>query len=270
METREFDETEHSFGFERAKGYLPESKCTVIAGPCAIESYEQMDCVAAFLKKQEVKYLRGGAFKPRTSPYSFQGLKEDGLKIMGEIGKKHGLTTVSEAVDINSAILLEKYVDIIQIGARNMQNFSLLEAVGKIGKPVILKRGPAATVNEWLMSAEYIIKEGNEKVILCERGIRTFENSVRYSLDISSVAVLKQMCGLSVIVDPSHAAGKRHLVPNLALAAVAAGADGIMVEIHPEPEKALSDGMQSLGFEEFAKLGNNMENVASAVGKSLI
>ena len=261
---------EHQLKYKSAAGYLKENTCTVIAGPCAVENAEQMEKTALYLKKKGVKYMRWGAFKPRTSPYSFQGLKEDGLKILRETGKHHGLTTVSEAIDKESLKLALKYVDIVQIGERNMQNFALLEAVGKEQIPVILKRGHAATIDEWLFAAEYILNGGNNKIILCERGIRTFETDMRYTLDIGAISVVKSRTGLSVIIDPSHAAGAGEYVPALAMAAVAAEADGIMVEIHPTPAEALSDGMQALKLEEFGALYDNMAKVANALGKALI
>ena len=255
--------------YKDVKGYLSANTCTVIAGPCAAENEEQMERTARYLKAKGVRYMRGGAFKPRTSPYSFQGLKEEGLKIISETGKRHGLTTVSEVVDKDSLNLALKYIDIVQIGERNMQNYALLEAVGKENVPVILKRGHAATIEEWLFAAEYMLKEGNEKIILCERGIRTFETDLRYTLDIGAISVVKKRTGLSVIIDPSHAAGAGEYVPSLALAAVASGADGIMVETHPNPSVALSDGMQALNLDEFGFLYDNMAKVANALGKPL-
>jgi len=260
---------QQEFKYKSAKSYLSGSSFTVIAGPCAVESAKQMEETALYLKAKGVKYMRGGAFKPRTSPYSFQGLKEDGLKILSETGKRHGLITVSEVIDRDSLNLALKYVDIVQIGERNMQNFSLLEAVGKEKIPAILKRGHAATVEEWLMAAEYILKEGNDKIILCERGIRTFETGMRYTLDIGAVSAVKKQTGLSVIIDPSHAAGVGEHVPSLGLAAVACGADGVMVEIHPNPEEALSDGMQALKLDEFGTFYEKIAKVANALDKGL-
>ena len=260
---------EQELKYKHATAYLANDACTIIAGPCAVEDVEQMEQSAIYLKSLGVKYIRGGAFKPRTSPYSFQGLKEEGLKILSETGAKHGLITISEVIDTASLSLALKYVDIVQIGERNMQNFSLLEAVGKAGIPVILKRGHAATIEEWLLSAEYILKEGNDKIILCERGIRTFEQGMRYTLDIGAVSAVKKRTGLSIIIDPSHAAGISGYVPSLALAAVASGADGIMVEIHPNPEEALSDGMQALNLDEFGALYENISKVAKAIDKHL-
>ena len=256
--------------YSHAAPYFSDNTCTVIAGPCAVESVEQMEQTALYLKLKGIKYMRGGAFKPRTSPYSFQGLKEEGLKILSATGKQHGLTTVSEVIDKDSLELALRYVDIIQVGERNMQNFALLEAVGKTRIPVILKRGHAATIEEWLFAAEYILKEGNEKIVLCERGIRTFEHDMRYTLDIGAVSVVKKRTGLSIIIDPSHAAGAGEHVPTLAMAAVAAGVDGIMIETHPNPAEALSDGMQALTLDEFGGLYDNMAKVATALGKPLV
>jgi len=226
----------------------------VIAGPCAVESREQMLVTAQSVKKAGAKMLRGGAFKPRTSPYSFQGLGEEGLKIMAETKQKIGLPVITEVMDTETFELVEKYVDILQIGARNMQNYSLLKKAGKSAKPILLKRGMSATLTEFLLAAEYIISEGNQNVILCERGIRTFDDHTRFTLDIGSIPELKQITHLPVIVDPSHAAGKRDLVIPLARAAIAAGADGLIVEVHPEPDKALSDGAQSLTISMFEHL----------------
>ncbi len=226
----------------------------VIAGPCAVESKEQLFAAAEAVKKAGAGLLRGGAFKPRTSPYSFQGLEEEGLKILREASLKTGLGIVTEVVNPNDVELVSKYADMLQIGARNMQNFILLREVGKANKPVLLKRGLSATISEWLMAAEYIISEGNHEVVLCERGIRTFETATRNTLDISAIPVVKGLSHLPIIVDPSHSGGHRDYVRPLSLAAVAAGADGLIVEVHPNPEKALSDGPQSLTPEEFNSL----------------
>ena len=226
----------------------------VIAGPCSVESREQVMEVAEAVKEAGAHMLRGGAFKPRTSPYSFQGLGEEGLKYLREAGDAFGLPVVTEVLDPRHVSLVAEYADVLQVGARNMQNFPLLREVGKAGKPVLLKRGFGSTIEELLNAAEYILLEGNDQVMLCERGIRTFERATRFTLDIAAVPVLKELTHLPVIVDPSHAAGKRSLVPPLAKAALAAGADGIMVEVHPKPEEALSDGPQSLRPEEFAEL----------------
>jgi 3-deoxy-7-phosphoheptulonate synthase len=241
----------------------------VIAGPCAVESKDTLMRIARSVKGSGAGFLRGGAFKPRTSPYSFRGLGREGLEYLAEVSKEEGIPVVTEVLTPEAVPLVAQYADILQIGARNMQNFALLEAVGSVDKPVLLKRGMMATVKELLLSAEYILAEGNPQVILCERGIRTFETETRNTLDISAVPVLKQLTHLPVIVDPSHAAGKRELVPALALAAVAAGADGVMIEVHPEPEQALSDGRQSLTEEGFVRLMEMLDRVARAVGRSL-
>lgn len=227
---------------------------TIIAGPCAIENREQMEKIGALLSKLGIKIIRGGAFKPRTDPKSFQGLGLDGLKMMAEIKKKYNLKFISEVLDPRDLETANDYIDIFQIGSRNMQNFSLLREVGKTDKPVMLKRGMSATIKEWVMAAEYIRLEGNEKIILCERGIRTFEDYTRNTLDLMSVPILKEMTDYPVFVDPSHGTGRRELILPAAKAAKALNADGIMVEIHPEPENALSDGMQSLNFKEFENL----------------
>ena len=225
-----------------------------IAGPCAVESKEQVLETALFLKEKGVKFLRGGAYKPRTSPYSFQGLKEEGLKILKEVSDETGLKIVTEVMDTREVELVSKYADVLQIGTRNMQNFALLKEVGKLNKPVLLKRGLSATYKEFLMSAEYIISEGNNQVILCERGIRTFTDETRNTLDISAIPVIKRYSHLPIIIDPSHASGDWRYVAPLSKAAVAAGADGLIIEVHPDPKNALSDGKQSLNFEQFSEL----------------
>lgn len=231
----------------------PES-LTVMAGPCAVESFSQLLETAFAVKKAGARILRGGAFKPRTSPYSFQGLETEGLKYMKEARDATGLSVICEMTSPRAIEEAVKYVDLLQIGARNMQNFELLKEAGKTGLPVLLKRGLAATIDEWLNASEYIMSEGNPNVILCERGIRTFESATRNTLDLSAVPVLRQKTHLPVIVDPSHATGVRAYVAPMAKAAVAAGADGLMIEVHPCPEKALSDGPQSLTFREFESL----------------
>jgi 3-deoxy-7-phosphoheptulonate synthase len=241
----------------------------VIAGPCSVESYEQVDIIAKAVKESGAKLLRGGAFKPRTSPYSYQGMGIEGLKILHDVGKKYGLPIVSELMDKDHIPEFLKYVDVIQLGARNMQNFSLLKELGKLDIPILLKRGFSNTIEEWLMSAEYIMAGGNEKVILCERGIRTFEPYTRNTLDISTVPVVKKVSHLPVIIDPSHAAGKWDLVQSLSLASIAAGADGLIIEVHHEPEKAFSDGAQSLKPKKFDDLMKNAKAVATAVNKTL-
>ncbi len=237
----------------------------VIAGPCAIESEEQLLQSAYIAKKGGAKILRGGAFKPRTSPYSFQGMEEEGLKILKEVSSKTGLPTVTEVVNPADVDLVELYTDMLQIGARNVQNFALLKKVGHSRKPVLLKRGMSTTIEELLMSAEYILSEGNSNVILCERGIRTFETATRNTLDLSAVPVLKGLTHLPVIVDPSHASGNWRYVIPLSRAAAAVGADGIIVEVHPEPEKAVSDGAQSLKPEKFYQLMDELRAITSVM-----
>lgn len=245
------------------------SEIHVIAGPCAVESREVLEEIAEELSAVGVHFLRGGAFKPRTSPYSFQGWGEKGLKLLAGVRERTGMMIVTELMDPRDTVLVCKYADIVQIGTRNMQNFRLLTEVGNIDKPVILKRGMSATIKELLMSAEYIVAQGNERVILCERGIRTFESETRNTLDISAVPLLKQLTHLPVIVDPSHAVGRADLVPAMARASVAAGADGLLIEVHVRPEEALSDGPQSLRPDTFASLLEDCRRVAAAVGRSL-
>ncbi len=223
----------------------------VIAGPCSVESEDQIQKAAHNAKKLGAQILRGGAFKPRTSPYSFQGLGEKGLRLLKKAGNYYGLPVVSEVMDTRDVDLVSKYVDILQIGSRNMQNFSLLKEVGRTQKPIILKRGMTATIEEWLMAAEYIAYENNRDIILCERGIRTFETYTRNTLDITAVPIVKSISNLPIIVDPSHGTGRKELILPMTKASLAAGADGIMVEIHPDPCQALSDGEQSLDFNEF-------------------
>jgi 3-deoxy-7-phosphoheptulonate synthase len=244
-------------------------KIVPIAGPCAIESHEMLRSIAKEIKACGVKVLRGGAFKPRTSPYSFQGLGEEGLKILKAVGKELDLVTATEVMDTRDVDLVAGFADVLQIGARNMQNFTLLKEVGATRKPVILKRGLTSTVKELLMSAEYILAGGNFNVILCERGIRTFEDYTRNTLDISSVPAIKTLSHLPIIVDPSHASGKWGLVPALALAGIAAGADGVLIEVHSKPEEALSDGAQSLLPEKFKELMSKMKAVALAVEREI-
>ncbi len=242
---------------------------TVIAGPCAVESREQLLETARLVKAAGAKAIRGGTYKPRTSPYSFQGLEEEGLELLAEAGKETRLATITEVVDEKSLASAVEYVDIIQIGARNMQNFHLLRAAGRINKPVVLKRGLSATLEEWLMAAEYIMSEGNYNVILCERGIRTFETYTRNTLDLSAVPLIKRLSHLPVIVDPSHATGEWRLVAPLSKGAVAVGADGLLIEVHPDPCKALCDGPQSLTPENFSQLMKELALVASSVGRTL-
>jgi len=242
----------------------------VMAGPCAVESREQLFEAALAAKKAGASVLRGGAFKPRTSPYSFQGLGEEGLRLLAEARDETGLPIVTEVMDPQLVPLVARYADILQIGARNMQNYALLHAVGEAHWPVLLKRGMMSTIEEWLMAAEYILSHGNERVILCERGIRTFEQYTRHTLDIGAVPVIKQLSHLPIIVDPSHGIGKWELVDPISRAAVAAGADGLMIEIHPHPEQALSDGAQSLKPERFAALMRELGKVANAVGRTML
>ncbi len=244
-------------------------RIVIIAGPCAVESREQALTIAKEVKKYGAVLFRGGAYKPRSSPYSFQGLEEDGLKILAEVRETTGLGVVTEMTSPAQAELMEQYVDVIQIGARNMQNFELLKCVGKMSKPVVLKRGLASTIQEWLMSAEYIAAGGNENVILCERGIRTFEPFTRNTLDLSAIPVLKKLTHLPIVIDPSHATGIREKVAPMARAAVAAGADALMIEVHHDPDNALSDGPQSLYPEQFGKLARDIYVIAPVVGKQL-
>ena len=240
----------------------------MIAGPCTVETYEQMDATAAKLSKAGVKVLRGGAFKPRTSPYAFQGLGEEGLKIMREVADKYDMLVTSEVMEVNQIPMFLKYVDILQVGARNMQNFNLLKSLGEIRKPVLLKRGLSATIEEWLMSAEYIMAGGNREVILCERGIRTFEHITRNTLDISAIPVVQKISHLPVVVDPSHATGLRDKVAPMSMASIAAGADGLIIEVHNSPETAICDGAQSLYPEQFADLFNELKALANLLKRT--
>jgi 3-deoxy-7-phosphoheptulonate synthase len=241
----------------------------IMAGPCSVESEEQIVEVARGVKELGATFLRGGAFKPRTSPYEFQGLGEAGLKLLAVAREKTGLKVVTEVMDTDDLPLVADYADVLQLGARNMQNFSLLRRLGKLGKPVLLKRGPSATIKEWLMAAEYIVSNGNYQVALCERGIRTFETMTRNTLDLNAVPVLKSLTHLPVIVDPSHGIGMRRHVPAMARAAIAAGADGLIIEVHPHPDQALSDGHQSLSLPEFADLMRAVRVIAGAVGRPI-
>lgn len=240
-----------------------------IAGPCAVESEEQIERTAQFVASLGVRLVRGGAFKPRSSPYAFQGLGEEGLGFLKAAADRYGLKVVTEVMSADQIDLVAKYADVLQVGARNMQNFNLLSALGGCDRPVLLKRGPCATLEDWLMSAEYILAGGNENVILCERGIRTFERATRNTLDLCAVPVLKQLTHLPVIVDPSHAVGDRRYVAPMARAAVAAGADGIMVEVHPDPDRAQSDGPQSLSFDELSTLLDRCRVMASALRRRM-
>ena len=244
-------------------------EAVIMAGPCTIENIDSLFEIAGEVKKAGAKVLRGGAFKPRTSPYSFQGLGKAGLQMLKEVGEKLGMVTISEVMDPRDVGLVADFADILQIGCRNMQNFNLLKEVGAAKKPVLLKRGMASTVKDLLMSAEYILSAGNFSVILCERGIRTFEDSTRNTLDISAVPVVKQLSHLPIIIDPSHAAGKWGLVPALAKAGIAAGADGLIIEVHSHPEEAVSDGAQSLIPANFFNLMAELKNIAAAVGRKI-
>ena len=241
----------------------------LMAGPCAVETREQTLTIARAVKAAGAQILRGGAFKPRTSPYSFQGLGEDGLKILAEAREETGLPVVTEALDTESVDLVERYADAIQIGARNMQNFSLLRRVGRAKKPVLLKRGLSATLEEFLMSAEYVLSEGNYSVILCERGVRTFSDFSRNTLDLSIVPAVKKMSHLPILVDPSHGTGRRENVAPLSRAAAAVGADGLMIEVHNDPDRALSDGAQSMTPDMFGELVNDLRKIAPVVGRRL-
>jgi 3-deoxy-7-phosphoheptulonate synthase len=241
----------------------------VMAGPCSVESREQMFTVAAQVKAAGAKFLRGGAFKPRSSPYSFQGMGVEGLKLLREVGNTSGLLIISEVMEISQIEAMLPYVDCFQVGARNMQNFNLLREIGLVRKPVLLKRGIAATLEELLLSAEYILSGGNYDLILCERGIRTFETYTRNTMDISAIPVIKKLSHLPILGDPSHGVGRRDMVPAMARAAVAAGADGLVIEVHPNPDKAVSDGAQSLFPEQFAKLMDELRIIASAVGRKI-
>ncbi len=241
----------------------------ICAGPCSLESREQIESSAKAVAAAGANVLRGGAFKPRTSPYAFQGIGEEGLKMMRESADRHRLGVVTEVMDVRDVELIAGYADMLQVGARNMQNFSLLREVGLAGKPVLLKRGISATVEEWLMAAEYLLVAGNDQVVLCERGVRSFDSATRNLLDLSVVPLLASLTHLPVIVDPSHGTGVARLVTPMALAGIVAGADGLMVEVHPDPARAASDGPQSLSFEQFAALMNRLPAVARAVGRGL-
>jgi 3-deoxy-7-phosphoheptulonate synthase len=246
------------------------SDVVIIAGPCAVESQVQLLETARSVKAGGAKILRGGAFKPRSSPLSFQGLGEDGLKLLGIIRKETGLPVVTEVMDTRQVELVASYADMLQVGSRNMHNYPLLKEVGKTNKPVLLKRGMMATIEEFLLAAEYILSQGNMQVVLCERGIRTFETSTRNTLDLSAVPLLKQRSHLPVIVDPSHGTGIRGLVPPMAKAAIAAGADGLIMEVHFRPEEALCDGQQSLDLHEFGQLMKDLKKVAQAVDRDIL
>jgi 3-deoxy-7-phosphoheptulonate synthase len=241
----------------------------IIGGPCTVESLDQMETVATELAKAPVQALRGGVYKPRTSPYAFQGMGLAGLEILATMRRRHGLPVVTEVMAISQIEEVAAYADMLQVGSRNMQNFDLLKALGEANKPILLKRGLAATVEEFVMAAEYIMAHGNHQVVLCERGIRSFDNYTRNVLDLGAVVALRQLTHLPVIVDPSHAAGKRELIPDLARAAIACGADGLIIECHPEPEKSVSDARQALALEDMVNLVHSLQPIAAAVGRSI-
>ena len=241
----------------------------MMAGPCSVESAAQVDTIAAFVAEQGVRVLRGGAFKPRTSPYSFQGLGQKGLELIRQTADKYNLLVVSEVMDLSQIPMMLDYVDVFQVGARNMQNFNLLKELGKVSKPVLLKRGISATIEELLLSSEYIMAGGNYDIVLCERGIRTFENATRNTLDVSAIPVVQKLSHLPIIADPSHATGRRDKVVPMARAAVAAGADGLLVEVHHDPQKALSDGAQALYPAQFVQLMKELKMIAPAVGRTM-
>jgi 3-deoxy-7-phosphoheptulonate synthase len=263
------DNDNHRTEIQVGDNIFGSDKIIIIGGPCSVESREQILEAAREVSKAGGHMLRGGAYKPRTLPYSFQGHGKKGLQMLDEARRKTGLPIVTEALSPENVELVEKYSDIIQIGARNMQNYPLLKRAGRAGKPVLLKRGFAATIEEWLGCAEYILHEGNEEVILCERGIRTFEKITRNTLDLSAIPIIKQISHLPIVVDPSHGTGLRSLVTPMSRAAVAAGADGLMIEVHPKPEEALSDGSQSLYPSDFIDLIKEIEKVANSIGKRI-
>ena len=265
--SRDVKEDNSVISFPSSDATIGGKQLAIIAGPCAIENREQAFSVAARVHDAGAQFFRGGAYKPRTSPYSFQGLEEEGLRIMAEIRDQYGLRIVTEAIDHESLDLVERYADVIQIGARNMQNFSLLKRAGRAKKPVLLKRGMSATLEEFLMAAEYIMSEGNYKVILCERGVRTFADHTRNTLDLSLVPAVQRLSHLPIVVDPSHGTGKRNKVTPLSRAAVAVGADGLIVEVHCDPDKALSDGIQSLYPDQFDELMSQVRQSAPVVGR---
>lgn len=242
-------------------------RVVIMAGPCAVESEKQLMETAKAVKELGAAVVRGGAFKPRTSPFSFQGLEKDALKMLAKVKSDLGIPVITEVVDIQNIGLIAKHADILQVGARNMQNFALLKELSKVRHPILLKRGLSATVTEWLTAADYLLAEGNRRIILCERGVRTFEDSIRFSLDISSIAVVKHFSHLPIIVDPSHAAGHFAYVPSIAKAAIAAGADGLLIEVHPNPQEALIDGLQSLNIPNFERLMAELRPIAEAVGR---
>ena len=267
--SRDFKEDKTVIHFPGTDATIGGSALAIIAGPCAIENREQAFAVAERVHRAGAQFFRGGAYKPRTSPYSFQGLGEEGLRIMAEVRQQFGMRIVTEAIDNESLDLVEEYADVIQIGARNMQNFSLLKRAGKAKKPVLVKRGMSATLEELLMAAEYVMSEGNYNVILCERGVRTFADHTRNTLDLSIIPAVQRLSHLPIVVDPSHGTGKRNKVTPLSRAAVAVGADGLIVEVHNQPDKALSDGMQSLYPDQFDELMSQVRQIAPVVGRTV-
>jgi 3-deoxy-7-phosphoheptulonate synthase len=267
--SRDIKEDNTVIRFSGSDATIGGAKLAIMAGPCAIESREQAFAVAERVQRAGAQFFRGGAYKPRTSPYSFQGLGEEGLRIMAEVREQFGMRIVTEAIDNESLELVEEYADIIQIGARNMQNFSLLKRAGRASKPVLIKRGMSATLEELLMAAEYVMSEGNYNVILCERGVRTFADHTRNTLDLSIIPAVQRLSHLPIVVDPSHGTGKRNKVTPLSRAAVAVGADGLIVEVHNDPDKALSDGMQSLYPDQFDELMTQVRQIAAVVGRTV-
>lgn len=267
LASREFKDATTTFNVGDVE--IGGNRIVVMAGPCAVETREQLFEAAQAVTDAGARVVRGGAFKPRTSPFSFQGLAKAGLELLAEVHERYKIPIITEVVDPHDVSLVATYADILQVGSRNMQNYSLLTNLGKVKSPVVLKRGFSCTVTEWLTAADYLLAGGNNNVILCERGIRTFEDSTRFSLDISAVPVIKRYSHLPVIVDPSHAAGHHALVPALAKAAVAAGADGLLIEVHPNPKEALVDGLQSLDPEEFANLMKELKVIAKAIGREI-
>ena len=265
--SREFNPTDTIVDVNGVK--VGQGLVTVIAGPCAIESEEQVMKTARAMRDRGASMLRGGAFKPRTSPYSFRGLEEKGLQLLAQARAETGLPVVTEVMSEQTVQLVAKYADVLQIGTRNAQNFFLIEEVARAGKPVLLKRGMSSSIQEWLLAAEYILAKGNRNVILCERGIRTFETAARNTMDINAIPLVKEMSHLPIVADPSHGTGKRRLVEPVALGMIAAGADGLILEVHPDPEHALSDGAQSLTFDLFESMMANVTKVANAVGKRM-
>ena len=265
--SREFNPTDTIVDVDGVK--VGQGLVTVIAGPCAIESEEQVMKTARAMRDRGASMLRGGAFKPRTSPYSFRGLEEKGLQLLAQARAETGLPVVTEVMSEQTVQLVAKYADVLQIGTRNAQNFFLIEEVARAGKPVLLKRGMSSSIQEWLLAAEYILAKGNRNVILCERGIRTFETAARNTMDINAIPLVKEMSHLPIVADPSHGTGKRRLVEPVALGMIAAGADGLILEVHPDPEHALSDGAQSLTFDLFESMMANVTKVANAVGKRM-